>query len=646
MLKKLVTAVGVAAMVGTLILSGGGAATAAGLDPATTESPSDEATVPAEPTTPAAEPAEAAGATGPVLPDAGPSAVAEEPESPAAVPSAADEEPAEEEPAADEPAADEPDPSDVEAGEERQGRIYVSFNLDRLSLADGRVRNTTRGTASAVPSTVTGAATDVYNVTGQFNGPESKGLDLTTAYRIDQQLDEASTFWVSAHVYESRGSVWAECGVSNGDPDAGGEYATQFVCTPDYHQTFPNGKVTFNISMNRDAEATGIVKTVGKVSLLTGTFESEVPYHKDGTAEVPANSSTSFNVVLRQGDDPVGTKNAATGVFIYRIAENGTPSQFYVAGSIQTVRGGKFTPHSSCKVYDGDPRASSLPLAAQTAEAAAAFDCRSFPDRTIDWNGHHEFTFEVVRRQTTIVTNPLQQKALLSAHCTGDAVNCSYALATVTDTWGKGREVSARYNNATDVATSSTYAIGSSETITVTGGMEYAFGFEYDTFVWGKVTGSIKASWSKSTAKSTSTVSTYVIPIPAHHSGWLEATPAMVHTEGSIIVFDGARYFEMPNVSADLPAGGDRWDYTVRNAAFIGQEPGAGGGTGTPGGSVDLGSLTPGQGAAAPNTFDRTLARTGSDNVFASTLAVAALLGVGSLLLLVHRGSVRRGRRS
>lgn len=641
MLKKFVMAVGVATMVGTLILSGGGAATAAGLEPATTESPSDQATAVAEPTAPEAEPADETGATDPVPSDAGPSAVAEEPESPAAVPGAADDEPA----ADEEPAAEEPDPADLEAGEEYTGRIFVSFNLDRLTLADGHVRNTTRGTATAVPSTVSGTAKDVYNVTGQYNGPASSGLDLTTAYRIDQQLDEKSVFWVSVHVYESRGSVWADCGLSDGDPDAGGTGATQFVCTPQYDQKFPNGKVTFNISMNRDAEATGIVKTTGTVSLLNGTLESEVPFSKAGAAEVPANSSASHTVVLRQGDVGVLTKNAATGVFIYRIAENGTPSQFYVGASFQTVRDRSFQYHSSCAVYDGDPRNSSAPLTAQTQEIAAAFECRTLPGRTLDWNGNREFTFEVVRRQTTLVTNPLQQKALMTANCTGTSTNCSYALGSVTDTWGKGRKVSGNYNNATDTPTKETYSIGGSETITITGGMEYTVGTELN-FFFGKVSASIKGSWSKSTSRTTNTVRTYDIPIPAHHTGWLEATPPMVHVEGSIIVFDGERYFEMPNVIADIPSGDRDWDYTVRNAAFIGAEPGAGGGTGTPGGAVDLGSLTPGHGSAAPNTSDRTLARTGSDSVFAGTLAVAALLGVGALLLMVHRGSVRRGRRS
>lgn len=641
MLRKLVLTVGAVTMAATIALSGGVAASAAVLDTTTTEPAAQEATVETEASLPDIP------ATDETTPDAAPT---EE---------AAPETPEQDAPAPEAPETDAPD-AIVEAPEtdaandqvvaaaeddiaaaQSAGALWVSFNLDRLELAEGHVRNTTRGNPTAIPAQVTGAANDVYHVTGTYGEAGSTGLDLSTAYRIDQ-LGAPSGFWVATRVYESNNTYWGECTVFDGDPDAGGQTATQFVCTPNYTQGFPNAKIRFDISMNRDAEAWGILKTSGPVSLVQGTFEPELPYHIDGTHEVAANSSTSFNVVLRRGDVALINGSAATTAFVYRIADNGVPTQFYIAGYIQTVRGASFSWNNTCKVYDGDPRTSAEPIETQTPEQASPYDCKFLGGRELDYRGNHEFTFEVVRRQMTVVTNPLQQKTLLAAHCSGgDVSRCGYALGSVTDMVGKGRIVSGPYNNTTNTPTDSTYSVSGTESVTFGGGMEYTFGFEYTTF-FGKVSGSVKASWNRSTTSSTTTVNSYKIPIEPHSKGWLEASPPMVHTEGTIIVFDGSRYYELPNVYADLPASDRQWEYTVRNSPIVGGGLGAGaptdGGAGVPLGSVTAVTST---GASA-----RSLAATGAtpDIALAVIGAATGLLGAG--LLVVRRGVVRRTRRS
>jgi hypothetical protein len=617
MLRKLVLAMGAVTMATTIALSGGVAASAAVLDTTTTEPTAESGAAPGEAEAPTPDIPETAEPT------------AEATEAPTALETEAGE-------TAPVIAAAE---DDVLAAQST-GAIFVSFNLDRLQLAEGHVRNTTRGNPTAVPAQISSSVTDVYHVTGTYGEAGSTGLDLSTAYRIDQ-LGAASGFWVATRMYEWGSTYYGECTVFDGDPDAGGQPATQFVCSTNYTQGFPNAKIRFDISMNRDAEAWGILKTSGPVSLVQGTFEPELPYHIDGTPEVAANSSTSFNVVLRRGDVALINGSAATTAFVYRIADNGVPTQFYIAGYIQTVRGASFSWNNTCKVYDGDPRTSAEPIETQTPEQASPYDCKFLGGRELDYRGNHEFTFEVVRRQMTVVTNPLQQKTLLAAHCSGgDVSRCGYALGSVTDKVGKGRIVSGPYNNTTNTPTDSTYSVSGTESVTFGGGMEYTFGFEYTTF-FGKVSGSVKASWNRSTTSSTTTVNSYKIPIEPHSKGWLEASPPMVHTEGTIIVFDGSRYYELPNVYADLPASDRQWEYTVRNSPIVGGGLGAEVPT-DPATGLPLGSVT----AATPTGQARALAATGStpDLLLVGIGTTAALLGAGFLVL--RRSVTRRARRN
>jgi len=126
--------------------------------------------------------------------------------------------------------------------------------------------------------------------------------------------------------------------------------------------------------------------------------------------------------------------------------------------------------------------------------------------------------------------------------------------------------VSAVVNNSTDSNTKSTHQITGSESATIGGGFEIDLTTEVKT-VFGKVSATLKTMFNRSTTSSTTTVNTFEIPIPAHQRGWipahqrgwLEGAPPMVHAEGSIIVYDGSRYFKLTNVFADLPSIVDPW---------------------------------------------------------------------------------------
>jgi LPXTG-motif cell wall-anchored protein len=550
-----------------------------------------------------------------------------------------------EEAAADEDAAAAED-AEPEVGvlDVRPGVIFVSFDLDRVSLVNGRAYGETKGTASGVPTNVSDIATNAFHVNGTFNDDAATGIDMSAVFQV-AQLGQPTDNWVLTRVYEWRGAAYAECTVYLGDPAAGGVRAepSPFTCAPDYGQSFPNAKIGFDIAMNRDAEASGIINTLGSVSLLEGTYETEpLPYHVDGTAEVAKNSSTSFDIVLRAGDQPI-LGPVARSLFVYRIADEGVQTQFYIVGYSQNFRGTtKFSPESRCGVYDGDPRTSGTPLSEQTPAVATPYTCEVTSDRWIGWRGHHEATFAVAPRPMTTIADPIQQKELIAKHCSGDAVHCGFALATVTDTVGKGRIVSGILNNTTDKDTSSTYGISGSESVTIGGGFEITVGFEYTT-LFGKISGSLKTSFNRSVSNTTSTVNTYVIPVPAHHKGWLEATPPMVHTEGTIIVYDGSRYFKLTNVFADFPDATRQWEYTIKNQPIVGAEP-----TDPGDGSVDppldgltpgLGTVVAGSGGTAGVTGVRAsrLAATGGDDPFPMLAGATGLMVAGGLLLLLRR---------
>jgi hypothetical protein len=177
----------------------------------------------------------------------------------------------------------------------------------------------------------------------------------------------------------------------------------------------------------------------------------------------------------------------------------------------------------------------------------------------VDYRGHNEAKFTVAPRVMTTLTNPIQQKELLTNGCANDnAARCGFALATVTDTCGKGRKVSVVVNNSTESNTKSTYQITGSESATIGGVFEIDLAIELENLGF-KSNETGETVFNRSTTSSTTTVNSFEIPIPAHHRGWIEGASPMAHTEGTIIVCDGSRYCKLTNFAADLPSSADPW---------------------------------------------------------------------------------------
>jgi hypothetical protein len=284
----------------------------------------------------------------------------------------------------------------------------------------------------------------------------------------------------------------------------------------------------------------------------------------NGAQTVGLNSSTSFDVVLRNGDAPIDA-NLAKTVFVYRIVEEGTARTFWVAGWSQNFRGStRFSPEGTCAVYDQDPVTALGSLDTLTPVEISPYTCTKTSEQFIGYRGNYEATFTVAKRQMTEVSLPLQQKALVERVC-GHTDDCGLSLATVTDTFGPGRPVSDVINNSTDVEVTHTYTTSGSHSITNSGGFEIDITAGTGS-IGPKYEATLKTHYERSVSDTTSTTQSLTEPVPAHMRGWIEGTPRMVHTVGDIIVLEGGRYYNLTDVVVDFPNkdGDGHWELTPK----------------------------------------------------------------------------------
>ena len=459
--------------------------------------------------------------------------------------------------------------SDAIEAEASRGVIWVSFALSRVALIDGHAVGTVRGQLSGIRSPLSAATeNDAYTVTGNWGEAGPLGIEAGVAYRITM-LGAPVDYWILSHVAAAdpfSASASASCHVYDGDPGVGGSIASPspFTCDTSYTQGYPNARVTFSVALNAAAEAQGVIKTVGTISLQDGHYEPNVPYHVNGAPTVGMNSSTSFDVVLRDGDAPIEA-NLAKTVFVYRIVEEGTPRTFWVAGWSQNHRGPtQFSAEGKCAVYDQDPVTAPGSLDTLAPVKISPYTCTKTSERFVGYRGNYEATFTVAKRQMTDVSLPLQQKALVERVC-GHTDNCGLSLAIVTDTFGPGKPVSDVINNSTDVEVTHTYTTSGSHSITNSGGFEIdltagtgSIGPKYET--------TLKVHYERSISATTGTTRSVTEPVPAHMRGWIEGTPPMIHTVGDIIVLDGGRYYNLTDVVVDFPNkdGDENWELTPK----------------------------------------------------------------------------------
>jgi hypothetical protein len=119
--------------------------------------------------------------------------------------------------------------------------------------------------------------------------------------------------------------------------------------------------------VDRRAEVSGSITTDSRVSLTAGEFVTQSRQARqdqlrvDGAAEVPSNSSTQFDSVLRPQDTTL-IPDRALMAFMHAILEDGKPAyskddgtRLYVRGNVKNKRsqglmGDWFSPESSCDI--------------------------------------------------------------------------------------------------------------------------------------------------------------------------------------------------------------------------------------------------------------------------------------------------------
>ncbi|ANJ27973.1 hypothetical protein [Agromyces aureus] len=538
----------------------------------------------------------------------------------------------------------------VDAAAVVPGVIWADFTLSRVTLDSGGAFGTPVGEMSAVTANVGADTRGVFHVSGETAGIDT-GIDGAAVFQV-VMLGKESGYWIASRVWATGDIANASCRVFQGDPRAGGTPAavSPFICDVSYTQGFPNTRYTFALSLNRYVETAAVFTTTGPISLTAGHFEFDVPYGVAGTAEVAKNSSTRTETVVRDGDKGVYADNSRVE-FTYRIVDDGTPTQFWIAGWSNNYRssGVHFPRDGTCFVVDTDPIANGAPpLDKAVRVKVSPYSCELTSEAGVN-TGAYEAHFTVARRAMTVLdgsghgANTLLARELVADVCGARPDDCGLSLASATTVLGKERPMSETVLNGTDIEQTATKTVSSSETVTNSGGFEFTIKSEFDG-IGAKWEASLMVHYERSVATTTSTTLSLPITAPPHTKAWWVGSPPMVHSEGTVIVLKDGVYYEIIDVSADFPdaSAGAQWAIKPKTEPYLGT-------------SVPGGPTTPDAGTSPPDAdspvgdpsatagSSRTLASTGVSEieVRGSIAAGAFLLAGGAVLMLVRR---RRSR--
>lgn len=142
--------------------------------------------------------------------------------------------------------------------------------------------------------------------------------------------------------------------------DRNGQQSDRYQCsleirsgTWDYYLHLTDKQV------DRLAEASGTISTVGSVSLEEGSFETESSRYVSGAKAVPAGSSTQFDATL-SSSDVVEERRLARGTFKYALLDDGktvldreSGQPLYVSGKVYNYNGVSFRGGSACQIVAG-----------------------------------------------------------------------------------------------------------------------------------------------------------------------------------------------------------------------------------------------------------------------------------------------------
>lgn len=529
-----------------------------------------------------------------------------------------------------------------------EGTLSVNVLLSRLGLVEGRSTTPSHGNISRIPSAIPASTYRAFIVTDSFgDGPT---FQATTIYRITN-LGVPSQNWVTFGVVVHNSSVSATCRVTNGDPASSTSTpATQYNCSTSQDDSWPNNAhVTFSMSQNRAAETTGTLETRGNVSLAQGAYDfNDLPYHRAGTAEVAQNSSTTFEVVMREGDHPATGNNLARARFVYQILDNNVEKNYWVYGWTQNERAGSFKRSAACFISDVNPKDAAVPWDQLNREVQTPYTCGQVDAPGSGDNGDFRATLRVQNRDLHVIaaTDRATQLDLLNRYCQGAAPDCGVSLTHAVKMLGPGVPVTDIYDNHSDTDVwKPDLEISRTETAKSSWGVEASATFEESGF-GAKFKQSIKVTKKWETSTSTTVKTKYSVSVPPGFSGWVEAQAPIIHSEGDIIVFarDSGVSYLLEGVVVDFMDPSRQWHVAQVNAPIfeeIKPHPGVGGADGGAGGGLSAANVDPAERALAAGRLTgagNRLATTGYDSSAQSGgIALGAALLCGGLGLLVFR---------
>lgn len=541
-------------------------------------------------------------------------------------------------------AADESDLAADEANaaaDESNVTVYANLTNDKLSLTQGRIvygsgLNVTQHASTDVPESI--AATH-WSATG--NGEDSPDQNVTFVYQIGL-LGAPSGYWVKGVLHGTAPNPSGTCEIYVGDPDAGGILASSpqpYLCdATDTTGQFPGTNETFwfNVHDNVAAEVQGIVSPTGSVSLDSGYYDLNTLHSYDGSLTVPANTTTHWDSILRSGDDAIPAWTAS-GIFVYRIVDDGQPTPYWVEGLGQNYRGVEFDRTSTCNIYDHNPTPSVDSPGPSTPVNVSPYRC-DMTSQDIGYRGNWEVTYSISKRPLQVVTGAFEQAELMNQFCADDETNCGLTLASATKVLGPAEQASDKVaNNTTRTLKSNVTA---SRTVTITNSIGVKVTVEGEVAELFKT--SVSLSYTFSIATSNTYTQTQVLPIPPGMEGWWTMRAEMVRVVGDIVIRDGDTYYLLKNVSYDFPEVGGLSVLTAESSPIgvSGGEPGGPGTSNPP--SSNPGASAPDSALTASSGDTARLARTGSSLDATPYLLGLVALFAGAGLLLIRRGRSNR----
>jgi hypothetical protein len=524
------------------------------------------------------------------------------------------------------------------------GGEHLGLADGQISYDDGLVIDQRAGTD--VPAT--GFDDPMYTTRWQTENPGANpDRAVTFSYRIDLG-GVASGYWVKGSlsgygaVIGWPGALTSTCDIYLGDPAAGGVVAPSgnpYLC--DMDQATDN-QVNFVVRDNIDAQVRGIVAPKGPVSLDAGYYDLNTPHQYAGALTVPADGSTAWDSILRTGDNPIPAKTAS-GTFVYRIVDDGTPTPYWIEGVGQNYRGVEFDHTATCEIYDRNPTPDAGSPDPATPVDVSPYSC-DMTNRNIDYRGNWEVTFSITKRPLQVVTGAFEQADLMDRYCAGGQPNCGLSLADAHTVLGPGVIASKRVaNNTTETLTDT---VGASTRVTTTNSVGTT------VTVALKISELFKSSLAVTYNYSISNASTYsqaqALPIPPGCESWWVLSPEMVSATGDVIIRgDNDVYYLLKDVSYNFPESDD----TSKNSVLTAESASLSGGKclvkgdgatePSPPASTGPAEVTSTRSASTAGGAATKLADTGSTTVDGIGYGLFALIG-GVVLLIVR--SRRRSR--